>query len=153
MKQEELSFYINEAMSLEDAIKEACKNISLATQSLVKLGVTISHLNILKDLSMSYNRLSCVKLLTISIDNLDLVEKAELVEELAGGALESLSNFIFEKSGKNLTIKKYVDYAIEDAFNLNEERLMKLLKIIENGIGNKKIDKRESVKPEGAKEE
>ena len=142
MSQEELEYYFNNPVKIEDSIKETCTNISLSAQSLIKKELTKEHLEILKNLSISYNRLSYTKMLTISIDNLDFFKKAELVEEIAGAALDDLSKYIYSKSNKSDTVAKYISYAIKDAFNLNEERMDKLFELVTVKFNGKKIDKR-----------
>ena len=140
--QNELQHYIDNPKTIEQAMAEACKNISLAAQSLAKKELEISHLQILKNLSTSLNELTFTKMLTISPDKIHLFKDAAVIEEAGETATEDLIEYIYRNSNRSSNVKKYLLYAVNDAFNLTDERIQKLFEIITVKFNGKKIDKR-----------
>lgn len=145
MTQGEMKYYIDNPKTLDECFNDICSNISLAAQSMAKDELMLEHLEILKNLSLAFNRLSYTKLLTISPKNFENVDRAEMLEEITGITLEDLINYIYSKSNKSDSVKPYLKYAVSDAFNLTEERLKKLLDVITAKFNGKKIDNRQGV--------
>lgn len=142
MDREELSYYINNPVTLEKAMEEVCENIRLYAQSIAKEELEVSHLQILKDLSLSYNKLSYTKLLTISTENIQKFKDAELLEEIVGAAIDDFIMFIESKSNKSSNVVPYLKYFSKDAFAITDERVQKLFELITTKFNGKKIDNR-----------
>lgn len=148
MLPEELQSFINNPIDLKEAIELCCKQISLSAQSLAKKELELEHIKIYKETNLALDRLTYTKYLTISLDNLMLYKEAAIAEEAAEGIITDLKVYIYEHSNKSSNVLTYLDVAAKDAFNLTDDRMEKLLKVITTTFNGKRIDKRDFKKEE-----
>ncbi len=151
MDNQELNYYLSNPVVLETAMEDVCENIRLYAQSMAKEELEIAHLTILRKLSLSYNRLTYTKMLTISADKIKLFKDAELLEEIAESTINDFIQFIYSKSNKSSNILQYLKYFSGDAFAITDEREQKLFELITTRFNGKKIDKRKIEHPEEQK--
>ena len=142
MTSDKLKNFLDNPMSLQEAMTECCKNISLAAQLLAKEKLELEHIKILINLAESLDRVTYTKYLTISVDTLDLYEKASTVEEAAEGIMQDLKEYIYGGSNKASNVITYLEYAIRFHNEMSDERIAKLYDVITTKFNGKKIDKR-----------
>ena len=142
MMSKKLQAFIAEAKSIDECMNQTCSLVSLGAQSMAKDKLELSHLTILRDLSLELDRLTYTKYLTISPDGLDKYKDASIVEESAERIIEDLMLFIYEQSNKTANVKPYLQYTSSYAFEMSDDRIEKLFETLTVKFNGKKVDKR-----------